>query len=151
MGIFLVLGTVIQALVGVANRISLASERFNVDRSRFNWIRFIHNYLGRSLILLAFAQVALGLEVLYPLDEVKFRGYECWAIYISLLSIWVILFLIAETYFRFMIANVGLKLNTAGERTHLTEKSPLIELENLTKGTLKKYSWQDIDNAVSKG
>ncbi|KAL2916200.1 hypothetical protein HK105_204291 [Polyrhizophydium stewartii] len=110
LGLCITVGTLVQGVFGIFNRLSLSSESMNVDRSRFGIVRFVHNWLGRLLVVAAFAQVGLGVQTLYPLSETKFRGAGAWIAYVIVVSFWVLLFMGTDVYYQYRLANVTQKL-----------------------------------------
>ncbi|KAI8808307.1 hypothetical protein BJ742DRAFT_739114 [Cladochytrium replicatum] len=73
LGLVLIGLLIVQALLGVLNISSIRSELIERHRTA---IRFAHKLLGWLTVLAMFAQVAVGVEVLYPLQET--RGREVW-------------------------------------------------------------------------
>ncbi|KAJ1330461.1 hypothetical protein BSLG_009379 [Batrachochytrium salamandrivorans] len=126
LGLCLIAGVFMQGVLGIANRYYLKTDSFSVDRSRFCIVRFVHNWLGRVLVLVAFFQIGLGLQIIYPFRDIQFHGFAAWTVYFIVISFWTIL---------------------CGHRGVLS-----LNKESLTLSTdLKPYTWDEINHNVQLG
>ncbi|KAJ2995293.1 hypothetical protein HDV02_000896 [Globomyces sp. JEL0801] len=156
LGLTITFFTMIQGLLGYLNRRTLMSEKIKVDRSRFVFVRTCHVYLGRILIPVAFVQAYLGLQVLFPWEETKFRGLVFWIAYIALSGFWLLLYIGAEIYIFLKVRRSGTKLKLVKGRLRKVSNDQLEGLlENYkneeTTETLQPYTWEDIGNAQLQG
>nr|KAJ3411714.1 hypothetical protein HK105_002560 [Polyrhizophydium stewartii] len=173
LGVTLALGIFFQSVLGIFNRLSLSSETFDIDRSRFAFLRFAHHWLGRALVIMSFVQVGLGIEVLYPISEIRFRGRGAWIAYVCVCVMWVLAFVIAEVYFKYLYLNSSSKLvvDRTGKLVLVSSaaSSPAAYEKLSTKGIpdahtqlkvaalnavdtdLLALTWDDIDNNVRNG
>ncbi|KAJ3274698.1 hypothetical protein HDV01_002220 [Terramyces sp. JEL0728] len=149
LGIFVVAFTYVQGFFGIANRMSLKLESINIDRSRFWWVSTVHHWLGRSLLLAAFIQAGLGLNVLFPWEEAKFRGLLAWILYFIDISFWVIVYVVAEIYKQYRLQLPGFRYEKIGNRLKKMNGNaePLIPKEQ----NLKSYTWKEIGEALQNG
>ncbi len=67
-----------------------------IDRNSYKYLPIIHRIVGKLIIPASFAQVGLGLYILYPFYEKS--GFELWILYITMISFWIILFTFTKIY-----------------------------------------------------
>lgn len=101
--------------------------------------RLYHLISGYSLLLIALAQTALGINILYP--WIQPRTLSFWIAYFFLSSFWIIAFLVAEYYF---IARIS-KTDEGYSKISLYST-----IENSTK-PLKTFTWEHIESEVANG
>ncbi|RKO85372.1 hypothetical protein BDK51DRAFT_38483 [Blyttiomyces helicus] len=94
LGIFIICGVLIQLTLGMFNALRLSNE--TVARVA-GAVRATHNLFGASLLVLATAQVYLGLDTLNPTVEPQIAGL--WGLYWGLVGFWAIVFAATEVYF----------------------------------------------------
>ncbi|KAJ3086081.1 hypothetical protein HK102_013535 [Quaeritorhiza haematococci] len=85
---------IVQVFLGAFNLLGLRIE--SIMRVR-PYVRLFHDLVGPACLVMAVAQVALGLNILYPLDEP--RGQPAWVVFFVLLAMWVIAFAATEILF----------------------------------------------------
>ncbi|KAJ1548416.1 hypothetical protein HK405_003286, partial [Cladochytrium tenue] len=89
---------VVQLWLGPLNRLSLSIDSLFPYRP---FISSLHRWTGRALLLLAFAQVGLGLQTLFAWPDGPFDGRGgiiYWVLYFVLLGLWAILFAGTELF-----------------------------------------------------
>ncbi|KAJ1344723.1 hypothetical protein BSLG_000246 [Batrachochytrium salamandrivorans] len=172
LGLCLIAGVFMQGVLGIANRYYLKTDSFSVDRSRFCIVRFVHNWLGRVLVLVAFFQIGLGLQIIYPFRDIQFHGFAAWTVYFIVISFWTILFVGTEVYYQYVLVNTSKRividqhgkrrvigagndvvayssLPSAGGRANTINQ---LNKESLTLSTdLKPYTWDEINHNVQLG
>ncbi|KAJ3115304.1 hypothetical protein HDU96_000855 [Phlyctochytrium bullatum] len=94
LGISLISCMVLQGSLGVINRLKLIRESL---QRLFGPVKRAHALLGVVLLLGSVAQVALGLQTLYPWSEP--RGKEFWHAFIAIVVFWITAFVFTEGYF----------------------------------------------------
>ncbi|RKO88613.1 hypothetical protein BDK51DRAFT_17643, partial [Blyttiomyces helicus] len=157
--------TMVQGFFGLFNRLGMSVESFNVDRSRFNLVRFVHNWLGRLLVVAGFVQTAMGVQTLFPWEEAQFRGLPVWIVWVVLVAGWIVLFAITEVVYQRRAVNADSKLIRVEGKTRVQpprgktgdgpEMLPLMELaaasSSNVSGELPSYTWEEIDASVQSG
>ncbi|KAI8907919.1 hypothetical protein EDD86DRAFT_192059 [Gorgonomyces haynaldii] len=142
----------LQAVLGLFNRLTFSQESWNADRSRFNLIRFAHNWLGRILILQSFVQVGLGLDILYPAITIQFYGAQAWIVYFFLLGFWLIVFAVSEVYYRYRIIKPADKvafIKGKIQRPDVAEELKPGKNGIVVKSDIKSFTWEDIDREMT--
>ncbi|TPX61351.1 hypothetical protein PhCBS80983_g01149 [Powellomyces hirtus] len=156
LGLIMISLLVLQLLMGLTNRTLLRTDLPATNRRRF--VRLFHRINGYILLLASIAQVALGLRILYPIEEP--RGDAFWIMYFLIVGFWVVLFGLTEAFRRLFFV---IKTHRAGDmvedgvaKYQLTGKPAGIE--ELAKRQdarhypeLKSYNWKTLDEAVSNG
>ncbi|KAJ3024283.1 NADH-cytochrome b5 reductase [Thoreauomyces humboldtii] len=95
----------LQFVLGLCSIIGLSNEALASVRK---WVRGTHNTLGFTLLLGSVAQVGLGLDTVYPWTEN--RGRAAWAIYIGVVTFWLLLFIATELYFKLTVVRKDVKV-----------------------------------------
>ncbi|EGF82497.1 hypothetical protein BATDEDRAFT_23048 [Batrachochytrium dendrobatidis JAM81] len=170
LGLVLVFCVFLQCIFGIVNRGSLKTKSLKVDRSRFYIYKFIHNWFGRILIVAAFFQVGIGLQVLYPFSDLVFHGFAAWTLYFVTVGFWTILFAGTEVYYQYMLVNVSNKIvldkngvpqtivkrnlaspfpNIAGFKNDAPSEHNIFHLQS--HADLQPYTWKEINENVKKG
>ncbi|KAJ3009338.1 hypothetical protein HKX48_008023 [Thoreauomyces humboldtii] len=146
----------LQLLMGLTNRSLLRTELPATRRRRT--VKLVHRIIGYFLLLASIAQAALGLYILYPMDDGG--GVQFWIVYFFMVGFWVLLFSLTEftrRYF-FVIKKTGVpSMDESGDaKAVLTGKS--VGVLELTKRQdrrrypdLKAYTWKSLDEAVVHG
>ncbi|KAI9100523.1 hypothetical protein DFS34DRAFT_488659 [Phlyctochytrium arcticum] len=163
LGLFLISFVVIQLVLGIFNLLGLSNEA--VSRVR-KTIRLIHNNFGIALVAAATAQIALGLETLYPWYEP--RGRAAWVVYFALVGLWLVAFLSTELFFlrtvrtsskmvrkhKAMMA-VGNGKHRTTDRKHTraaASDSTVIPLgDQRLLPQMKRYTWETLAQSVLNG
>ncbi|KAJ3122876.1 hypothetical protein HK098_002415 [Nowakowskiella sp. JEL0407] len=102
-GLILVILITLQASLGVLNRLGLQFESIAKIRTI---VRRIHDLLGPFVLVAAAVQIALGLNILFPYQDVYLTGNNyreggvvIWYVYFALVIYWILLFAAMEVYF----------------------------------------------------
>ncbi|KAJ3123762.1 hypothetical protein HK098_001649 [Nowakowskiella sp. JEL0407] len=102
-GLVLVILITLQATLGVLNRLGLQFESIAKVRTI---VRRTHDLLGPFVLVAAAVQIALGLNIVFPYQDVygtgnNYRegGVIIWYVYFALVIYWVLLFAAMEIYF----------------------------------------------------
>ena len=148
--------TTIQSLLGMRNRIEMVSHSLNADRSRIAvfGVRFSHQWLGRVLLAAGFVQAGLGLQILYPLSEIRFRGMEFWIAYGCVVILWILIWLVAsrlETRRNASIQKVAGGVTSASDAKLPVTVIPLLTPKDpvdTEASNLRSYTWADIDQSI---
>eukprot|EP00842_Homolaphlyctis_polyrhiza_P000701 jgi/Hompol1/1631/HPOL_003726-RA len=85
----------VQLIIGIISLSALTRESLTQHRPV---IRIVHRCVGSSVCILAIAQMALGIETLYPWVEP--RGKEVWIVYIVFVCFWGLAFAEMEIHWR---------------------------------------------------
>ncbi|KAI8809870.1 hypothetical protein BJ742DRAFT_770677 [Cladochytrium replicatum] len=176
-GIILLAITVIQVTIGVINLLGLADESLEKLRS---WSKGYHAIQGAVLLLLAFVQVGIGLDMAFPIAEE--RGREAWYVYFFLVAFWVVIYTTIEVYVRIRVRRINPAIEkkktqlrvdalagtvnrpqkdryqqpTMGQ-TLPSDKPPvvintLIPVEKISlRSNLAPFTWESLDEEVMKG
>ncbi|KAJ3300861.1 sterol carrier protein 2 [Kappamyces sp. JEL0829] len=138
------LGAVLLALVaiqvgfGFGNLFGLSSLTFKSKTV----VRRIHQFTGYSLLLAAIAQIALGINILFPWVEP--RHPEVWAIFIAIPCFWIAAFFTAEVYFFTTVKHKDVGYSKV---PHSPPHERLMESVDV----VQKYTWESLDEAVNAG
>lgn len=151
-----------QGLLGCLNRLGLEGRNEMVERAR-PVIKQIHNWSGRTLLLIGYIQVGFGIQILYPVSELANRGLVVWILYGIIKGISLIAFIAAETFYqRYLVNHSGyLAVSDDGKRRleNATIHSDHLRdhLGDNVDGDLEKlngrklFSWAEIDASIKEG
>ncbi|KAJ3253251.1 hypothetical protein HK103_000797 [Boothiomyces macroporosus] len=137
------------SFLGMAHRRSMIVENKLIESKKIAWITGGHRWLGRVLVVVAFIQAALGLQVLYPWEELKFRGVGYWITYFINAIFWLLLFVLAELYRKYRFELPGIKYKRIGNKLQKIEnkRDPVL---SVISDKPKFYTWKDIAEEMEK-
>nr|KAJ3417900.1 hypothetical protein HK105_000617 [Polyrhizophydium stewartii] len=88
----------VQLFLGVFSLLGLSQEFMQIH---YRFVRLSHYVVGFGLLLAAVAQMALGIDTLFPWVEP--RGKEVWGIFIGAVGFWILAFGGTELYWRLRV------------------------------------------------
>ncbi|KAJ3162661.1 S-methyl-5-thioribose-1-phosphate isomerase [Geranomyces michiganensis] len=146
----------LQLLGGLTNRALLRTDLPRTRRR--SAVKLFHRTVGYVLILMAVAQVGLGMHILYPIEEP--RGDAFWIVYFLVVGFWVFLFVGTEACRRLlfvvktrpngsMVEDGPIKYHQMGQHDGISELSK--RQGGRLYPDLKSYDWQSLDEAVTNG
>ncbi|KND03222.1 uncharacterized protein SPPG_02277 [Spizellomyces punctatus DAOM BR117] len=162
LGLILISFIAVQLVLGICNILGLSNESLSRVRK---WVRRSHNLLGAALILTAVAQVALGLETLFPWVEP--RGKGAWAVFFALVAFWVTAFIGTEAFFWISVrrTDIGMpqkqmvqksdkpfatKVERGGTSVTLTETTVPLDHTQI-RPDMPRFTWATLNQAVMNG
>ncbi|KAI8592820.1 hypothetical protein BDZ88DRAFT_504181 [Geranomyces variabilis] len=147
----------LQLLGGLTNRKFLRTDLPRTRRRAA--VRLFHRTVGYVLILMAVAQVGLGMHILYPIEEP--RGEAFWIVYFLVVGFWVFLFAGTEACRRLLFvvktrpADSSAMEDGPTKYQQMGRHDGIVELSRRQEGRLypdlKAYDWKSLDEAVANG
>ncbi|KAJ3324605.1 hypothetical protein HDV06_006498 [Boothiomyces sp. JEL0866] len=138
----------IQISLGVLSRLGLEYDKLDKYRTTF---RMFHRCSGFILMICGAIQAALGLEIMYPVEEP--REIWPWVLYTTVLVVVVSTFLIAEVLkqVRFEYKDLGYQKVPTTVIDARLQNSANHNLETVEPAGKLNFTWESLDKCINAG